>query len=118
MPITGTAISYADGGYGDLNDPIRLINIDLGNVSWKLIKLDLENDVAEIEVTPGSIFTDTGQKNEYGVPIYTERPATPGEQQAILAHTRSLVEGHTKEELYQTSGSPKLKKPEKSLEIE
>lgn len=114
VPVIGTAISYEDGGYGDPDDPIRLVELNLGNVSWQLIKLDLDEDVAEIEVLPGELIAeDTGEVDGEGKPIYAMRPATNKEKQAFLNYARTLIQGHTKEELYNMSGSAKLKKPKK-----
>jgi hypothetical protein len=87
IPITGTVISEGtiwDGKLlGDPNDPIRMINIDLGNVSWEAVDVDLENEVMEIEVI--------GEKKD-------------------LDHARQLIEGHSKDELYSLSGCQKLKR--------
>ena len=114
MPVTGTVISYEDGGYGDPDDPIRLVELNLGNVSWQLVKLDLENEVAEIEVLPGELIAeDTGEVDEEGNPVYAMRSATNKEKQSFLTNAYNLINGHTKEELCNMSGSAKLKKPER-----
>lgn len=125
VPITGTALTL-DPISGDPDDPIRLIDIDLGNVSWKLIRLDLDNDMAEIEITPGDKVSfptgefgmfGTSEKDAKGKPIYEEleiyetRQATEAEKQSLLDYARNLVEGHTKDELYQMSGCSRLKRP-------
>ena len=57
VPIIGTVTQFNPkfaeldgiGIGGDPDDPVR-IDIDIGDVSWKLISVDPENDVAEIEV--------------------------------------------------------------------
>lgn len=112
VPLTGTVKNYGDEGYGDLNDPIRIIDLDLGNVSWELLALDFENEVAEIEVRPSEVISkDTGQVDSEGRPIYTTRSATSEEKQGFLDYAKTLIQGHTVNELYQISGSPRLKKP-------
>lgn len=40
-----------------------------------------------------------------------ERKATEQEKEGFLQYAKDLVEGHTKDELYQISESPRLKKP-------
>lgn len=57
VPIVGTVTEYNPrfaeldgiGISGDPDDPVR-VDINLGEVSWSLVSVDLENDVAEIEV--------------------------------------------------------------------
>ena len=44
VPITGTVREIDPFISGELNDPIRMIRINLGDVSWRLIHLDLENE--------------------------------------------------------------------------
>ena len=79
--------------YGAEDDPIR-IDVDLGNVSWTLIDLDIENGLAEIEVTPAQeVEEDTGQKDELGESIHEMRPATEIEKQALLDNAKIIVDG-------------------------
>lgn len=99
IPLTGTVVNY-DPPKGDPNDPIRLIEIDLGNVSWELVNLDLENEVAEIEVAPGEQLEEAGEI----------RPATEVEKQSFLTYAQELIYGKTKDELYSISKSERLKK--------
>jgi len=55
VPIIGTVLEVDIIKSGDIaikgapDDPIR-IDVDLGNVSWKLFSIDLVNDTAIIEV--------------------------------------------------------------------
>lgn len=122
MPITGRVIDFnpelaklGGGIRGDLSDPIR-IDIDLGNVSWRLVSIDLENDLAEIEVEPSDeISVDTGKLDAEGNPIYETRQATEIEKQGFLDYARNLVEGHTKDELYAMSGMKRLVKSEEIM---
>lgn len=100
VPFTGTVVGYKPGKRpeldeisGDPNDPVR-ISVDLGNVSWELINLDIENGLAEVEVTPAEqIDEDTGQVDEGGEPILATRPATEIEKQALLDNAKTIVDG-------------------------
>lgn len=117
IPLTGTVLvegSFRGDGKltGDPEDPIRPVDIDLGNVSWTLIEVDLENEVMVIEVEPAEeLDEDTGKKDAEGEPIYRRRQATKQERKGFLQYARDLVMNHTKDELYQMTGSPKLKRP-------
>lgn len=120
IPLTGTVTEYhpelegitpSGGISGDPNDPIKPVPIDLGNVSWKLVDIDLENDLMEIEVTPSDrISVDTGKLDGEGNPIYETRKATEQEKQGFLDYAKNLVEGHTKDELYAMAKKSKLVK--------
>lgn len=121
IPLTGKVTEYhpelegydASGGIGgDLNDPVRPVPVNLGNVSWRLISIDLETDLAEIEVTPSDrISIDIEKLDGEGNPIYETREATEEEKQGFLNYARSLVEGHTADELYKMTKKGKLIKP-------
>ena len=126
VPITGTVLDYdilaakydGLGVVGDNNNPVRLVTINLGNVSWGLVTIDLVNDLAEIEVSPGENISEPDldaegkQKvDKDGEPLYKTRAATSAEKQGFLDNAKSLVEGHTKDELYAMSKSKKLVKP-------
>lgn len=58
VPITGTVLGFdgeaakldGHGVTGDPNDLVR-IDVDLGNVSWRLVSIDLISGMAEIEVS-------------------------------------------------------------------
>jgi hypothetical protein len=110
IPLTGTVL---DGSLtGDPNDPIRPIDIDLGNVSWQMVDVDLENEVMVIEVTPAEEFSeDTGEKDGEGNPIYRTREATEGEKIGFLQNAYRLIMEHSKDELYTMSGNHRLKRP-------
>lgn len=117
IPLTGTVIQegsiFGDGKLeGDPNDPIRPIDINLGNVSWKMINVDIENEEMEIEVSPAEqISADTGQVDGEGEPIFRTRKTTQQEKAGFLQHAKDLIEGHTKDELYALANRPKLKRP-------
>lgn len=123
VPITGTVLDYDPaagqidgiGVDGDNNDPVKLVNISLGNVSWRLVTIDLENDLAEIEVSPGkhiSILKDGG--NPDNPDDWISRPATEQEKQGFLDFARNQVESHTKDELYDISKSKRPVVPAKA----
>lgn len=115
IPLTGTVlIEGSVWGKGELsgdpNDHIRPIDIDLGNVSWVMVKVDIENEEMVVEVSPSEkVSDDTGEVDGEGKPIYRTRKATQQEKQGFLQHAKDLIEGHTKNKLYQMSRRPKLK---------
>lgn len=109
MPLTGTVLVegsvWGDGKLsGDPNDPIRPVDIDLGNVSWRMIDIDLENEVMAIEVEPGEKVTE---------PTGEVREATQEEKQGFLQHAKELIDNHTKDELYAMAKVSGLKRPAK-----
>lgn len=119
IPITGTVKQVEPCILGEDDDVIRIIDIDLGDVSWTLIHLDLENEEMEIEVTPNpntNTNYDTGEIDEDGQPIFTTRPATEEEKhnrrEAALDLSLSRM---SKQALYTLSGSPRLKNPFKMV---
>jgi len=125
VPITGKVLEYDPvagqidgiGVVGDPDDPVKPVDIHLGNVSWRLVAIDLENDLAEIEVSPGeniNVLKDGGdpQKPE----DWSSRAATPVEKQSFLDNAKSAVESYTKDELYTMSKSKRLVKSANALE--
>jgi len=107
IPLTGTVLRegsvWGKGELvGDPSDPIRLVSIDLGKVSWRMVDVDLENEEMIVEIEPASEVKESSGEL---------RPATEQEKIGFLQHAKNLIEGHTKVELYQISGSPKLKRP-------
>ena len=114
VPITGTVLVEGPLStlVGDENDPVRLIPINLGNVSWVAVSVDLKNEVMEIEVSPAEhIAEDTGEVDERDEPIYTLRPTTEQEKTALLDYAKDLVMDNTKDELFAMTKSPRLKRP-------
>jgi hypothetical protein len=95
VPVTGTLLEYnRETGEvtGDPNDPIR-VDIDLGNVSWELVSLDVDKRIAKIEVVPSEIISkDTGQKDAEGKPIIETRPTTETERQVLLDNALAIAE--------------------------
>jgi len=96
----------------DDDDPIRPINIDLGNVSWKLVSLDLEHDLALIDITPADEEdAPTGQLNGQGKQIMKVRSLTAEDKQALLDNVKNMIQNKSMDELYRISKSARLKKP-------
>lgn len=124
VPITGTVLDFdpdaakldGNGVSGHPDDPV-CIAIDLGNVSWRLVTIDLVNDLAEIEVSPGE---NISVLKVGGDPLKPEdwisRKATEQEKQSFLDNAKNLVEGHTKDELYIMSKSKRLIKTTEAVE--
>lgn len=124
VPIIGRVLEYDPvaakidgiGVVGDPDDPVKLININLGNISWRLVTIDLENDLAEIEVSPGediSLLRDGGDPDNPD--DWTSRPATKKEKQGFLEYARQAVENKTKDELYRIGKAKRLVKPAKAV---
>ncbi len=117
VPITGTVIREGDihdDGLleGDPNDPIRLIDINLGNVSWTLVDIDIDAEVAIIEVTPAlDVVEETGVILPGGEPEVRQRDTTDVERSQLLSYAKGIVEGKTKAQLHTLSGSPRIKRP-------
>jgi len=111
IPLTGRVISY-DPLIGDDDDPIRLIDIDLGDVSWELVNIDLEHDLALIDVTPADEGDfPTGKIDKEKNPIMTHRRRTNKEKQGLLDNVKSMIQDKSIDELYRVSKSARLKKP-------
>lgn len=126
IPITGKVLEYDPkagqidgiGVIGDNNNPVKIVNISLGNVSWRLVTIDLENDLAEIEVSPGersSLLKDGG--NPDNPEDWTSRPATEEEKQGFLDYAKNLIESHTVDELYAITNSTRLVKTPEMVEL-
>lgn len=123
IPITGTVLVegsiWGDGKLtGDDKDPIRPVSIDLGNVSWRMVDIDLKNEVMEIEVTPCDTVSepelDAEGKQKFDAesnPISIVRPTTEEERAGFLQYAQKLIKTHTKDELYQMSSCSRLKRP-------
>jgi hypothetical protein len=125
VPITGTVLDYdiqaakydGIGVVGDPSDPVRPINISLGNVSWGLLTIDLVNNLAEIEVNPAENISVLKAGGDPLKPEdWTSRQSTPTEKQGFLDHAKSQLESHTTDELYAMSKSKRLAKPIEAVE--
>jgi len=117
IPLTGTILTENPLS-GDPNDPIRPVDIDLGNVSWRMLELNLDDEVMVIEVEPADnvpepeLDTQGRQKvDESGNPIYRKRKATEQEKLGFLQYARDLIFNHTKDELYKMGKNTKLRRP-------
>lgn len=56
LPLAGTVLEIKDGCVcGDDKDPVRPVGVDLGNVAWKLVSLDLETKTCLIEITAADV---------------------------------------------------------------
>lgn len=114
VPLTGRVISY-NPLIGDEVDPVRLIDIDLGDVSWELVSIDLEHDLALIEVTPADeadeAATPTGETDEEGNPTMASRKLSSEEKQDLLDNVKSMIQDKSIDQLYKQSKSARLKKP-------
>lgn len=116
LPLTGTVLveSLTPGANdfaGDPNDPVRPVDIDLGNVSWQMVSINIENEVMVIEVQPSEkIAEPTGEVDAKDKPIYRAKETTEQEKAEFLQYAQGLV-NHSKDELYTMSKCPKLKRP-------
>lgn len=113
VPLTGTVLvegSLKDGALvGSEHDPIRPLDGILGNVSWNIVSIDLDNAVAIVEVNPPE---QVYEPSSDGDPIKgTMRPSTQEEKVQALQYAKSVILNHTKEELYQMGGNAKLRRP-------
>ncbi len=125
IPLTGAVLDYdilaakydGIGVVGDNNDPVKPVEISLGNVSWRLVTIDLVNDLAEIEVSPAeNINVLKSGGNPDNPNDWTSRATTEMEKQGFLDNAKTLVESHTKDELYTMSKSKRLVKPAEVVE--
>ncbi|MDP2873516.1 MAG: hypothetical protein Q8P31_13415 [Bacillota bacterium] len=125
VPLTGTVGDYdilaaqhdGIGVVGSLLDPVKPVELNLRHVSWRLVTIDLVNDLAEIEVSPAeniNVLKEGGRTDNQA--DWTRRAATELEKQGFLAVAKSLVESHTKDELYTMSKAKRLVKPTEAVE--
>lgn len=114
IPLTGTLLAYEPIPVGDDSDPVRPIPLDLGNVSWQLIYLDLENDEAVIEVAPAEMYDEpTGEFDSDGNPVCLRKQVTNEMKEAALKKVKDLLLDHGKDELYRITNSRPLRKPQR-----
>lgn len=122
IPMTGTVIDFNPESYkldnigisGDNNDPVRVVNLNLGGVAWHLVSIDLENDLMEVEVEAPEQVTeprlDANGKPVKSEPLYIQRPTTPVEKRQILDNAQHILESHTVDEIYTLTGDKRLVK--------
>lgn len=135
IPLTGTVEERdAEGRFsGNADDPIRIIDIDIGDIAWQAISFDLDNGFVEVEadVPKARLIKLPGKPARYGhelsqvelddinqgrvIPGLEDEPEAQyqARRTQILNNARQLLEGHTVDELYQMSGSPRLRFKEK-----
>jgi len=107
IPLTGTLLS---GGSGDPNDPIRIIPLDLGDVSWRAVSFDWENGVVEVELEPTPRYVRRMDPLT-GNPVSDETETEYDLRRTrALNHVKQLL-SKSKDELYTLSKSPRLKNP-------
>lgn len=118
VPITGTITDFDANLYksdnigikGDPNDPVRLIDIDLGNVSWRLVSIDLVNEEAEIEITPSEIVSELKNGgNPDNEDDWITRATTTQEKLNTITAAEDKVKNKTKGELLALTGNMALK---------
>jgi hypothetical protein len=52
IPLTGTAIKNLDGSWsGHPQDHVRVIELDLGDISWKTVSIDWDKGLMEVEAS-------------------------------------------------------------------
>ncbi len=93
LPIQGTVVADHPHLGGDEKDPIRLVDVDLGHVSWRMAGLDLEAEEMIIEVSPAPYISEaTGERTPQGTPIFVQRKTSPGERQGFLNVARQRAD--------------------------
>lgn len=107
------------GVSGHLDDPVRPVPLDLGNVAWRLVGINLEDDLMEVEIeAPENIsvpsFDSKGKPilDGKGKQLMVRRPATNEEKQALLNNAQHLIESSSADELYAQTKAPRLSKPD------
>jgi len=109
IPLTGTLLTE-EPYIGDGDDPVRIIELDLGDLSWEAVAWDWERELVEIDVEPAPRYV--GRVDDQDNPIPDETPAEYKARRAYaLEHVRWLLLDHTVEELREMSGSPSLRRP-------
>ena len=125
IPLTGTVTGFDPECYkldsvgisGDPNDPVRPVNVNLGGISWRLVNIDLETNLMEVEAEAPETM-DVPVQDTNGQPVYVDgklklvnRATTPEEKEQILAMAQHILESHTVDELYVLTGDKRLFKP-------
>ncbi len=130
IPLTGTVTGFdpechkldSVGISGDPNDPVRPVDKNLGGISWRLVSIDLETDLMEVEAeAPEKIDVPVQDAKgnpvlEDGEPLFLHRSATAYEKEQILANAQHILESHTIDELYILTGDKRLVKPTAVME--
>ncbi|MBU0791544.1 MAG: hypothetical protein KKC55_13820 [Gammaproteobacteria bacterium] len=90
LPLTGKVKEYiGDVVIGDNDDPIRPVDVDLGNVSWRMVDLDVDSETMTIEVQAAEkLSVQTGMIGDE--PVYETRPMTEEEKQFSLDWAKAI----------------------------
>lgn len=102
IPITGTVTFYnpkTGEVHGDPNDPVRKPdNLDLGNVSWVMVGIDVDKGTMDIEIAPAEEVAipslDASGKqivDANGNPVGVVRATTDAEKQGYLAFAAQVI---------------------------
>ncbi len=126
IPMTGTVIDFLPDCYkldhigiiGDPNDPVRPVKFNLGGIAWRLVGIDLDNDLMEIEASPPDMISipvlDSNGKpvlDPDGFPVFSNRPTTDAEKQQILANAQNILNSNPGDSAYDNTGDKHLIKP-------
>lgn len=109
IPLTGTLVTE-DPDTGDPEDPVRVINLDLGDVAWQAVAFDWDAGLVEVEL---EVPRHTGRHDpDTGKAFPDEPPAKHATRRAAaLSRVKSLLLDHTVDELYGMAGDPRLRRP-------
>ncbi len=125
IPMTGTAIDFLPECYkldsigviGHPTDPIRPVNINLGGIPWRLVSIDLDNDLMEVEASAPDkisipVLDSKGNPvlDSEGFPTYIIRPTTPAEQLQILVNAQNILASYPDDSIYAKTKDKKLVK--------
>lgn len=125
IPMTGTVTDFDPECYkldgigigGDDKDPVRPVNLNLGGIAWRLVSIDLENDLMEVEaeapeqISEPMLDAEGNPVLEDGKPKFSSRPTTLAEKQQILANAQSILGSKTIDEVYSLTKDKRLVKP-------
>ncbi len=130
IPLTGTVTGFDPeaakldgiGVSGDPNDLVRAVNLNTGNVRSRLVGIDLENDLMEVEVTAPekvevAVLDTQGEPVlKDGKPTFTSRLLSAKEKLDLLANAQHILESKTADEIYAMTGDKRLVKPADVME--
>jgi len=103
IPITGTVLvegTMEDGWLtGDPNDPLRPVDLNLGNINKRIISYDLGREIAVVVLEPvEEVYEKTGELDKFGEPIYEPRLTTQEEKTSFLQYAQGIIMNHTRDE--------------------
>lgn len=102
LPLTGKIKELGKGTFtGDNDNPVRPAGLEkFGDVSWKMVSIDIEHETMTIDVTPAEhkvVNSGTDEEPAWGKVAYTTK-----EKEAMLVNVASLA----------GTEKPSLEKPE------